>query len=138
MFSAVNSENPASKQRSLKERSRLREAYLNTLASGNIDDFLSLKSADPGNEMYLFCAKDYLLYNWVKTRKIEEIDLKFERYEIKRYRYAFFRVVERNIEENNITKARKMLEFARRKQWYCNQLYDCKRMIDLKMRPIEL
>lgn len=127
MFKAVNTESEAQQKKIQIERQKIRELYLAALADLELDAFLQFKVENDQNGEFYKKAQANLLYNYAKAKALDDLD---ERLGFLECRDAFFEVAEKNIRARNFVRAKKLLNLARERGWFCNKLHDLQKRIE--------
>ncbi|AFN82730.1 hypothetical protein EROM_031080 [Encephalitozoon romaleae SJ-2008] len=137
MFEAINSvDSKAIKKSEDHERAMLLMEYNKALKDLNVGSFLRYKVKHDVNLGLYKRASGYLISNYTAKKALEEVEQNIERYKLLNYRESLFNMARRNIiERNNFVRARKLLNIAREKGFFCNELYELEELLTTEWYP---
>ncbi|ELA41448.1 uncharacterized protein VICG_01553 [Vittaforma corneae ATCC 50505] len=132
MFRAVNTESESERKRILFERTRIQALYFSVAKTLNIDKFVELKVQFEQNQGLYSAGKANLLFSLVRKTPMEKLEELIEKYGVLESKPAFFEFIRKCIENEKFVKAKKLLNMARTKGWWCNDLFDLENTIECK------
>jgi hypothetical protein len=132
MFRAVNTESEHERKRIHYERIKIKNVYLSVTKTLNVEKYFEMKIHFEQNKGFYLAGKANLLYNLVRRTQINELDKMLEKYDILESKCAFFEFARKCIENGLFVRAKKLLNIARSKGWWCNDLYDLESLIESK------
>lgn len=132
MFRAVNTESEHERKKIMHEKTKIQSSYLSALKTLNIDKFVDLKIQFEQNSDFYAAARANLLFSLVKKAPRSKLEEIYRNYSIQECKVALFEYARRSIEEGEFIKARKLLNLARKKGWWCNDLFDLEEVIEGK------
>lgn len=125
MFVPINSRNAEAIRKSEEEeRTNLRRAYIEALSTLNIDSFLRCKPKHEANLGLYNQATRYLIFNYSSKKELCEIESNISKYGLLNYKESLLNMAKKNIETESFMKARKLLNIARERGFFCNMLYE--------------
>lgn len=125
MFAAINSTGSENTRKlEEEERTRLRNKYNETLLTLNLGPFLELRPVHDINLGFYNRALRYLVFNYTFQKSLEEIEQSMSRYRLLEYKEAIFNIARKHIEAERFVRARKLLNIARDRGFFCNMLYE--------------
>lgn len=132
MFRAVNTESESQQRKIKLERTKILSLYLSALKTLKVEKYFELKVRYEQNQGFYTAGKCNLCFSLVRKTPFEKIDELIEKFCILESKHAFFEYVKKCIENNAFLKAKKLLNTARFKGWWCNDLFDLEKLIKLK------
>lgn len=124
MFRAVNTDSELQKKERVQERKELIAAYTKCQNEGIIEPFMDKKVEYESNKGLLENGKSNLLCEFIRSGEIQEIENKIDEYSMIETKYPLFSLINRYLVEKRYIRAKKLLNIARAKGWYCNELYN--------------
>ncbi|ADM11253.1 uncharacterized protein Eint_031100 [Encephalitozoon intestinalis ATCC 50506] len=137
MFEAINSiDNKVIRKSEDHEKGMILLEYTKALKTLDIGSFLKYRVKHDVNLGLYKRASGYLISNYAIKKTLEEIELNMERYKLLEYKESVFIMARRNImEKENFVKARKLLNLAREKGFFCNELYELEELLNNEWYP---
>lgn len=137
MFEAINSvDNKAIKKSEDHERAILLMEYNKALKDLDISSFLRYRVKHDVNLGFYKRASGYLISNYTAKKALEEVEQNIERHKLLNYRESLFNIARRNIiERSSFVRARKLLNIAREKGFFCNELYELEELLTAEWYP---
>lgn len=130
VFRAVNTESELERRKFLSERQKIQNLYISSSKSMNIDRFLAFNVSFDQNQAFYNNAKSNILFSFVNKNKVETL-LKFlEKYNFLESKQAFFEFIRICIDESRFIQAKKLLNLAKLKGWFCNDYFELKKSIE--------
>lgn len=135
MFKAVNTECEAERKKAVLEKKKIQNTYLSALKTLDIQNYLEIKVVFEQNVGFYLVGKANLLHSLVRKASVEELDEIMEKYGIIDVKLAVFEAAKKFIGNGLFVKARKLLNIAREKAWWCNDLFDLEERIKREYFP---
>lgn len=137
MFEAINSvDSGVIKKSEEQERNMLVTEYNKALETLDIESFLRYRVKQDANIGLHKKGSSYLMANYTFKKDLEEVESNIEKYKLLDHRESLFNMARRNImEAGNFLRARKLLNMARRKGFFCNTLYELEKLLCAEWRP---
>jgi len=135
MFRAVNTESETERRKALQERAKIQSTYLSAMKTLDIEKYLEIRIQFEQNDGLYLAGKANLLYGLVRKTPVVKLDELVEKYRILETRLAFFELARRWIDNGMFVKARKLLNMARERGWWCNDLFDLEGRIEREYFP---
>lgn len=129
MFRAVNTETEFERRRYLSERHKIQALYLSSIKTLDIDRLLSFKVNFDQNQALYDNAKANLMFGLVNRNKVDKLNEILKKYNFLDSKPAFFEFVRICVDESRFLQAKKLLNLAKSKGWFCNDYFELKNAI---------
>ncbi|EOB12808.1 hypothetical protein NBO_364g0014 [Nosema bombycis CQ1] len=128
MFTSLNENTSSDEQKRnfKREKLKLKKIYYNFLLNNKLDDIWNYKLQFEENRGYYERIRENALYNFVQKSK----RLNIEKYQLTKYSKPLLEYISLIIDDNQLLKARKLLNIAKGNGFTCNKYYE----LDLKIR----
>ncbi|KMV66483.1 hypothetical protein M970_031140 [Encephalitozoon cuniculi EcunIII-L] len=137
MFEAINSvDNRVIRRSEEQEKGTLMAEYNKALRTLDVGPFLKYRVKHDVNLGLHRKATGYLISNYTIKKTLEEVESNVERYRLLDHRESLFNMARRNITEaRNFVRARKLLNIARERGFFYNELYELEELLDHEWCP---
>lgn len=138
MFTAINTESAGNLKKMQLERKKIITAFIAACRTLKINEFSELKVVYKPNEPFFKKAKTNLYIQFIQKTSIIIIEALGMIEQFLESKELLFEMAAKYISEKKYIRAKKILNIAFKKEWYCNKLYDLLKKLKKLKYEIEI